>query len=156
MNPGPIHRLPRIAKGMAFFFILRVCVGLSFLALAAYGVYQMDLHILAGSGGLFALQVLLMGIQMAENSGCRCAVCTTPLFHASRGREGSLNDRAKSVEGSYRLYRSLEIIFASYYHCNHCGEKVKFSLPETTPPPKQYFYSAKIVQLPKASGRRAS
>lgn len=62
MNPSPIQRFPRIAKGMALLFILRVCVGLSFLAFAAYGVYQMDLHILAVAGGILTLQALLMGI----------------------------------------------------------------------------------------------
>ena len=156
MSLGPVQRQPKVVRGMSLFFIFRILVGITFLGVACYGVWKMNLVILGIAGGLVVLQGVLTGIQMAESSGCRCAVCTTPLFQSSRGRGGSINACAKGFLGSRRLYRSLEVLFASYYHCNHCGEKVKLYQEKAAEPQAASRSRYRVVELPAAPNRRAS
>lgn len=124
MNGSPTQRHPGLVKAMSFLFLSRCLVGLCFLTTVGWGIYTLDLLILAIAGGILILMTILMGVQIAEGGGCRCAVCTTPLFPASRSQSGNISPRAKSLMASRRIYRSLSVLAGSYYHCNHCGEKV--------------------------------
>ncbi|MGJ8696741.1 MAG: hypothetical protein ACSHYF_10510 [Verrucomicrobiaceae bacterium] len=139
---------------MSVLFMGRFFLGLMLIGSCTYGIFHPGSLSLAIISAVFLLNLLLLGIQLAESSACRCAVCTTPLFQSSRGRGGKISPRAKSLGGSRRLYRSMSILLGQHYHCNHCGEKVKCGLTRPTLQPIGRVQHC--VTLPRAPGRRAS
>ena len=154
MNGAPTQRYPGVVKAMSLLFLFRCFVGICFLATFGWGIYHVDMLFLGIAGGILVLMSVLLGIQMAENGGCRCAVCTTPLFKSSRSQSGNISPRAKSLCGSRRIYRSLSVLAGGYYHCNHCGEKI--SCKPSTPEPSEFTPVPQVTRMRSLPTRRAS
>ncbi len=130
MSKGPTHRHPTTVKFLSLLFLCRFAGSITFFILAGNALYFPEENIwLWATGGCALIWIILSLIHLLENSRCCCSVCTTPLFEMSRKKGRRIHARTKSLLGSYRLNRSLSVLFKNYYHCNHCGERVSCAAP---------------------------
>lgn len=158
MRDAPTQRYPGIVKAMSLLFLTRCLIGVSFLVCAGWSFYKVDSLFLGISGGILVLMTILMGIQLAENGACRCAVCTTPIFQATRSQSGNTSPRAKAFGGSRRIYRSLSVLAGGYYHCNHCGEKISCNTSSASgsqPTAPQATHVPQMTKMRSLPARRA-
>jgi len=125
MKKGPRHLRAGILKWISALYLLRGLLLLGIIAgFAATAVLKVQSYLYA-TGGALLVWLFLSALHLMESSSCKCSVCRTPLFENSRKKGRRIHDRAQSFLGSYRLRRSISILFLGFYRCNHCGERIQ-------------------------------